>query len=211
MLINFDFDGVIADSFDDLFRLLHHSWEAVGAGREPVPEDLRTCNDLTFEGLAYKLGMPAHLNKPFRMAAHQLMASSSEKLPGVFDGMPRIMQQLAKKHVLTVVTANVESTVRGCLEKAGLNDTVTMVLDGSQPGTKSDKLTRACRHFSIAAEKAVMVGDAVSDIREGKKAGVWTIAVAWGYQSVDRLQRYFPDGVARTPTHLFELIHNLAA
>jgi len=210
MLINFDFDGVIADSFDSLFHLLYRAWQEVGVGREPVPEDLRSCNDLTFEGLARMLEIPERLEKSFRMSAHRLMLSSADQAPALFDGIDDVIRRLSEHHAITVVTANVEQTVRRSLAGAQLNDAVELVLDGGQPGSKSDKLLQACRHFGVSPGEAVMVGDAVSDIREGKKAGVATIAVAWGYQSVERLGQQDPDLLATTPGHLPELIDSLA-
>ncbi len=65
MLINFDFDGVIADTFDRLFALSIAAQRRVATGRVPVKQDFRTLENLTFEGLADRLGMPREVIPQF--------------------------------------------------------------------------------------------------------------------------------------------------
>jgi phosphoglycolate phosphatase len=47
-----------------------------------------------------------------------------------------------------------------------------------------------------------MIGDAVSDIREGKRAGVRTAAVTWGYQAEAVLAAERPDRIVHRIAHL---------
>ena len=49
----------------------------------------------------------------------------------------------------------------------------------------------------------------MGDIRQGKAAGVKTIAVAWGYQPVEALLREQPDAVAQSPTEIVSLLPRL--
>jgi phosphoglycolate phosphatase len=57
-------------------------------------------------------------------------------------------------------------------------------------------------HFQVDRKEAYMVGDARSDIREGRAAGVRTVAVAWGYQPRESLVAEEPDFVADRPEDL---------
>jgi phosphoglycolate phosphatase-like HAD superfamily hydrolase len=50
-----------------------------------------------------------------------------------------------------------------------------------------------------------MVGDSVSDVRAAKEAGVKSIAVGWGHQSLERLIEAAPDHVVRSPGELIEI------
>jgi phosphoglycolate phosphatase-like HAD superfamily hydrolase len=50
-----------------------------------------------------------------------------------------------------------------------------------------------------------MVGDSLSDVRAAKEAGVKSIAVSWGHQSVGRLAGAVPDHVVRVPGELIEI------
>jgi hypothetical protein len=72
MLINFDFDGVIADTFDRLFALSIAAQRRVATGRVPVKQDFRTFENLTFEGLADRLGMPREVIPQFLQTTFEL-------------------------------------------------------------------------------------------------------------------------------------------
>jgi phosphoglycolate phosphatase-like HAD superfamily hydrolase len=50
-----------------------------------------------------------------------------------------------------------------------------------------------------------MVGDSLSDVRAARDAGVKSIAVSWGHQSVGRLVKGVPDHVVRIPGELIEI------
>ena len=51
-----------------------------------------------------------------------------------------------------------------------------------------------------------MIGDALSDVRAAKEARVTSIAVTWGHQSLETLQRGEPDYVINSPQELIGLI-----
>jgi phosphoglycolate phosphatase-like HAD superfamily hydrolase len=54
-------------------------------------------------------------------------------------------------------------------------------------------------------ESVFMVGDSLSDIRAAKEAGIQSVAVAWGHQSLSRLMNGEPDHVVHSPQELLEL------
>jgi phosphoglycolate phosphatase len=59
--------------------------------------------------------------------------------------------------------------------------------------------------FAAEAEAVFMVGDSLSDVRAARQAGVKSIAVSWGHQSVGRLVGAAPDHVVRLPEELIEI------
>ena len=56
--------------------------------------------------------------------------------------------------------------------------------------------------LGATSDRAVIVGDGYNDIRAGRAAGVRTFAVAWGYDSVDRLAAERPDQLIESVTEL---------
>jgi phosphoglycolate phosphatase len=73
------------------------------------------------------------------------------------------------------------------------------------PGSKVEKILMAKSQFAAGGEAVFMVGDSVSDIREAREAGVKSIAVSWGHQSMGRLVKAVPDHVVRLPEELIEI------
>ena len=58
MLMLFDYDGVIVDSFMPLLDLCIEAQGDIGAGRAPVAVDFQTIESLTFDDLGRLIGIP---------------------------------------------------------------------------------------------------------------------------------------------------------
>jgi phosphoglycolate phosphatase-like HAD superfamily hydrolase len=76
---------------------------------------------------------------------------------------------------------------------------------GRRP-TREDFETTESITFDVPPEETFMIGDAISDIRQGKRAGVRTIAAAWGFQRRDFLLAEAPDFMADEPADLLEIL-----
>ena len=79
----------------------------------------------------------------------------------------------------------------------GLFDTSFCADDGpSKP--HPHMLQRNMDVLGIAPRQTVMVGDTVHDIRMGKAAGTHTIAVSWGFHTIEELQSAEPDFIVHS-------------
>ncbi len=54
---------------------------------------------------------------------------------------------------------------------------------------KENEIKNLLKNFSFDKEETAYVGDMSYDIKVGKKVGVKTIAVCWGYENEKKLQR----------------------
>lgn len=59
MLLNFDYDGVLADSLEMLLAISQAAQINLGVGRPPNEHDFATIENLIFEDLAVLIGVPA--------------------------------------------------------------------------------------------------------------------------------------------------------
>lgn len=50
-----------------------------------------------------------------------------------------------------------------------------------------------------------MIGDAVSDIQAARQAGISSVAVVWGHQSLVKLRQAGPDIIVNQPADLLML------
>ena len=128
--------------------------------------------------------------------------------PAIFDGLAEEVRKLAESYVLAVVTGNTEGNVRAFLEEHGLEGCIHAVYGVDMPGSKMEKILRAKSHLRRRVRRYSWWGF-LSDIRAAKEAGVKSIAVSWGHQSVERLVGATPDHVARSPEELSEITQNV--
>lgn len=208
MLINFDFDGVIADTFDRLFALSIAAQRRVATGRVPVKQDFRTLENLTFEGLADRLGMPREVIPQFLQTTFELQQEEQGAIR-FFPGMATLLKTLSQRSEIAIITSSSADLVRGYLMEHGILDSVDSICGRELGRSKRESILVNIEQFSSSPEQTCMIGDAISDIRYGEAAGVLTIGVGWGFQSSELLLRETPDYLATTPEELLEILRNL--
>ena len=109
---------------------------------------------------------------------------------------------------LAVVTTDDSQITHKCLEKLGIEDLFEKIYtdDGinpikPNPGCALEFLSE----FRIPAEKSVMVGDTMTDIRFARNAGISVIGVGELANSRERLMPH-ADAVSPDISHLFDVI-----
>ena len=204
MLIHFDYDGVLVDSFDQLLDLAQRTQKEMGAGRVPRAEDFRTIANLTLKELGCVIGIPEDRSVEFAAQMFHSLRQDS-RIPAIQAGMPEILKELSRQHTLVVMTANSREVVRKGLRQSGLEAFIRTIYDGETSASKAHKIQASMKTFGVSTSQTYMIGDALSDITEGKKAGVKTIAVAWGYQPRERLVEGNPDYLVETPREILKI------
>ncbi len=205
MLLHFDYDGVIVDSFDALLSAFQRTAVDTGLGRPPTRHDFETIEDLNAAGVAALLGVPEDRISDYTRRIHEVLAADGHE-PALFPGIPDVLKTLSGKHTLVLVTSNYDPLVRRGLARHGMDACVSLVLDARLPGDKSDKIRHSLKRFAVPACEAFMIGDTRGDIRHGHAAGVRTAAVTWGYQSRDTLAKEAPDYLVDSPAELLRVL-----
>jgi phosphoglycolate phosphatase len=203
-LILFDFDGVLADTLADMLRFAQQVCDELGVKHTVVQRDLSELDVMSFATFGRACEMPENLVDEFVRKCTGKFAEKKSP-PGIFDGLGEVVNELAESHSLAVVTGNTERNVRAFLEFHGLEGCVRAVYGVDAPGSKVEKILMAKSQFAAEDEKVFMVGDSVSDVRAARQAGVKSIAVSWGHQSVGKLVGAEPDHVIGFPEELIEI------
>jgi phosphoglycolate phosphatase len=204
-LVLFDFDGVLADTFADILRFAQEACDELGVKHKVVHPDLSELGVMSFATFGRACKIPEDLVDEFvRKCTGKFAAKESP--PAIFDGLGEVVRKLAESHLLAVVSGNTQGNIRAFLKEHGLESCVRAVYGIEMPGSKVEKILMAKSQFAADGEVVFMVGDSLSDVRAAREAGVRSIAVSWGHQSVGRLVEEVPDHVVRLPTELIELI-----
>lgn len=205
MLVCFDYDGVIVDSLARVIRMAREAQASLGLGRAPTEEDLRSLENLTFVDFALRIGIPRSSLPAFGSILLGLQRREDSP-PPLFPGMREVLREIGGRCPMAVITASITAEVQKVLKAHALLDCFSMLLDGQDPRPKSEKLNPARAHFGAEPQETYMVGDARSDIQQGKQAGVRTVAVTWGYQSRETLRAEQPDFLIDSPSELLTIL-----
>jgi phosphoglycolate phosphatase-like HAD superfamily hydrolase len=201
LLIYLDYDGVLVDSFSRLLGLAREIQGAMGAGRPPTAEDLRTISNLTLEELGRMIGIRGEKTGEFAAGMFRLLRKDP-KVPAVWSGIPCVLNRLSQSHTLVVLTGNAHEAVQRTLVRNGLDGCIREIMDGESPGSKAEKIQSSRKRFGFEANQTFMIGDALSDVKAGKKAGVITVAVTWGFQPREKLAEGNPDYIVDKPAEI---------
>ena len=201
MLINFDYDGVIVDSFEILYQQTLAAQALIGVGRPPTRHDLHTLENMTFEELGRQCNIPLEHIPPFVGHVFDFQRQATT-LPPLFPGIAERLKDLSRHHTLTIITSSFRAAVERTLHHYDLSSTISLILDGASSESKGERIVRSQQIYGFSAGETYMVGDAMSDIRQGKLAGVHTIAVSWGFQPRQILVGECPDFILDHPDAL---------
>ncbi|HPO14416.1 MAG TPA: HAD hydrolase-like protein [Candidatus Hydrogenedentes bacterium] len=200
-VIMFDFDGVIADSYEAFFGTF-----------------TSVCTDMSFDKLnsreaflklfegnmiqqLVKAGFPVwRLKKLVKQFQPRITEANKRVRP--FAGMPEIISRLAAVHPVYVITSNVSETVAAFLDTFGAMG-VKDVLGADKETSKVKKIKKVRKGHP--GQQSFYIGDTKGDIVEGKTAGATTVAAAWGWHPVETLQEAKPDHLLHSPQELLTL------
>lgn len=204
-LVIFDYDGVLADTLDDLIRFGQQACNQLGVKHTVTKDDLSNLEVMSFATYGRACEVPEHLIDEFVRISLDLFAKKASP-PSIFNGLSEVIQHFSTKHKIAIVTTNSSQNVHAFLTQHGLDSLVHAVYGVDTPGSKAQKIAIARERFVKDGEAVFMIGDALSDVRAAKEAGVISIAITWGHQSKETLLRGEPDHIVHSPQKLIAVI-----
>lgn len=164
--------------------------------------------DESLRRLAVSLGRPADLYERFKSIYWTKAAGSLRLYPGV----EAVLDELSQRGVLLAVVTQkarvleVEGVAAGAsveLEDLGLTSRFPVVIginDVREAKPHPEGILKALELLDVQPERALMVGDTVTDMAAAMAAGCWACLATWGIpDGTDRASRSSPDVVAETP------------
>jgi phosphoglycolate phosphatase len=190
-LILFDLDGTLVDTSKDITTALNHALKHYGIKELSVQETIK----MVGEGITRliekilgdeKLLMKDELIEMFIQYYSKHLVDYSREYPYVRETLENL-----RNYKKAVISNKRESLSVELLEKLNLLKYFDLVV-GSD--TTSEKKPSPVPIFHIMGElvtkpyESMIVGDSSFDIEAGKKAGIKTVAVTYGYRRKHHLQ-----------------------
>ncbi|MDO8444266.1 MAG: HAD hydrolase-like protein [bacterium] len=191
----FDFDGVIADSFETAF----------GAYSEINPRITKEYYRSRFEGNVNDWDDPdkIHLDKKKDETAffekYWPRFGAEVKL---FPGIKAVLASLAEKYKLVIISSTLTSQIEGFLKKNRLDSFFAEVWGNDIHTSKVEKIKMVFEKFNISPDDCVFITDTLGDVREADETGVGAIGVTWGFHNDETLLRDKSFGLVHKPSEL---------
>ena len=208
--IIFDLDGTLIDSVTDLANSVNYTLGSLGLPLHTIEEIKSFVGDGVQKLIKRSLGQ-AHIGKfedgfkIFMMHYGSHCTDNTALYPGVTDILPK----LAEKYSLGVLTNKSVTFSNQILKTLGVDTYFKEVLGGdSLPTKKPDPagILYLAEKGNLATDKMIMVGDHVTDIEVGQRAGCKTVFIEGG---IGETRGLTPDLVINSITELPDLLENL--
>lgn len=199
-----DLDGTISDSSPGISNSLRHAFRTCGLP-EPNDEEVRTI-----------IGPPFEIGLPQIGVTHADLGRVIEAYRGhyqevglfennVYDGIPELLDGLARTTTLAVATAKPQETAEQILEHFELAGRFDMIVGatielGSSRRTKAQVIAHVMARMGLpSGPGTVMVGDRDHDVEGATANGIPCIGVTWGFGSTDELVNAGATTVVHSP------------
>lgn len=168
-VVMFDFDGVIIDSLRSALRLAREL-------KPKLTEDefraffQKNINDSFFATF------PPEVKDQFFKKYNDIILHHP-----IFEGVGDVIKELAKKHILVVVSSTPSQQIFSFLTYHNLMKCFSDIWGNDAAESKVEKFQRIFLTYESSSNHSVFITDTVGDLREAHSLSIPTIAVSWGY------------------------------
>lgn len=199
----FDFDGTIVDSVTTNLQIIKEL--AVKNGYQDLSDKyLANYKDLDMKKIIKEIKLP-FVRLPFFI--NQFKKEQKISIPTLkpFAGIKDVLVKLNDKgYILGILTSNGKDNVLSFLKKNNLQLFSYIYADIGLFG-KKNALIKMIRHEKLDKDNFYYVGDEIRDVEASRKASIKIIAVTWGMQSKEMLEKYKPDYIINKPAELLSI------
>ena len=196
-ILFFDFDGVIVDSFDAALEV------------HKMIRPLTTAE-------IYRKRFEGNINESFNdedtaEIYNKDIDFTTEYIPRLlkcplFPGMIDVVKAVAQQSKLIIVSSTDTVPIKKFLTLHGIDSCFEEVMGNDIHKGKIAKIEMALGKYGVAVADCLFITDTLGDIKEAHHVGVPTIAVSWGYQPRETLEKGNPSRIVETSEELLEAI-----
>ena len=216
-LVLFDYDGTIVDSAKMIVKGAIEAFRMCGLPdpdpnkvRENIGKPLATALDAYApEGYEVNPEMISNAYRKWYAEQGRLGLQDEPLFPGMFELVHDLKNN--KEFYIGVATNKSRIALNNGLKKHNLINIfdITLTMDEAKAKPDPDMAIQAMSMLNIEKKSTIIVGDTINDIGLGVNAGINSIGVAWGYNSIEMLRNEGADFIIKDSEELFDTIINL--
>lgn len=196
-LLIFDWDGTLVDSIARIVTAMHQAADLCGVPRrcdEAVKGIIGLALPQAITTLYPELGEAAHVERfhgHYSACYVAMDQTPSRFFPGVEQSLARFRE---RGYQLAVATGKSRRGLQRILDTLGWQDYFDITRCADETASKPDPLMlqEILQHCGVTAEQALMVGDSSFDLLMAQRAGMDSVAVGYGAQTLEALSLYQP-------------------
>jgi phosphoglycolate phosphatase-like HAD superfamily hydrolase len=202
--IIFDFDGTIADSLEKTIETFNELSEEYGF-KKVSTEEIAKFKKLTPGQILEKFKI-SKLKLPVLLKKGKDLFNSKIPFVKPFDRMKEILEKLrADNYIVGILSSNSQENIELFLKNNTINS-INFIHCESNLFGKAKAIKKVLKEQGLKTEETIYIGDEVRDIEASKKCGIECIAVSWGFNDGEILEKYNPDYLIDKPEQLLNIL-----
>lgn len=188
--IIFDWSGVIKDAIESHLWVVNKMFEKFGANKISL-EELKENWEQPYMPF-YNKYLPDLTIKEEQAAYKEIILNIDCPKSEAFSGIVDLIKRLKEKgNFLAVISSDLPETVFAEIKDYGLenifDDVITNIYD------KFEAIRGLINERELNPNEMFLIGDSNHEIEAGKRAGIKSIAVTWGFSTEQKLKSENPD------------------
>lgn len=202
-LLVFDYDGVLVDSYNVFIPAFIDACKDAGYMLLATEDEfVQLLDENLYQSMRAK-GMTKDNILSIAKKVKEYTLVNQDQLRA-FPGMKEAVRVLSANHHLAVVSSNETAVVHQSLTALNL-DCFEDIIGSDQEPSKTKSLFHLKKKYE--GIPVYYIGDTIGDVKEGRKAGVHTVSVSWGWHG-ERVADAMPDYLVTHPLELVALFND---
>ncbi len=125
-----------------------------------------------------------------------------------YEGIPEALAELKRRGYLISILSNKQDPfVKALAEQLLPKGVVSFAQGQTELPIKPDPTVplMICDKFGLTPCECAFIGDSDVDVKTAKNAGMFSVAVTWGYRDAEMLKKLSPDAMADTASQLVKI------
>jgi len=123
-----------------------------------------------------------------------------------YPGIVNLIKDLKSKGVrMVVISSDFSENLKEEINNFNLNNIFIDVISDSHD--KTDDVINVINKYKFDKEDTIIIGDSNHEVEAGKKAGIKTLSVTWGFTDRDKLSISNPDFIVNSIEELKTVLH----
>lgn len=199
-LLIFDFDGTLADTLLIGVNISNKLAERFKYRKLNIKE-LEDYRNKTAQEVLKEAKIP-FFKMPFIIASFRKEYKKQSAIIQPFDNIINVLNQLNNHYSLGILTSNSQTTVHNFLKKNKIFNLFDFIYTEAGLFNKNKRLRRIINQKKLEKSEIIFISDETRDIEASKKVGIDILAVSWGYNSKNILNKFSPNYIANNPIEL---------
>lgn len=188
--IIFDYDGVIVDSFVNIFNIYKIITKKFNLKMPKTLEEFRVLYGYDYHNCHRNLDLKYEFEKEAQEIFNREKLKSDSKM---FEGIDIVLETLSKKYILFVVSNSISEDVNNKLQKYKLTKYFKGIFGRSEVNhRKSEIVKHILKEYNLDKDEIISIGDRTIDYDIAKEIGIrdeniLIVEYGWGYDK-DRVK-----------------------